>query len=234
VIRPAIRIETRTETRIEIVSDTETRVRQVPVEKFITVEHDHSHDSGDNRDSASDVETVLSRSSVSSVRTHSHGTSDSSVDEYSGITSDGDDHVRGTDPTPFELNISNLNNGFNNGSPVHDAFSSASDTDSLTDHDHDRFSEVSDDNSGISFNGAGSNDGSADGSTFEHSHDSLTSVSGISGDSSDDEHLHYLTYTVMEDEEYEVRVEREVEVEFQVDYEVETETETIVSTTEEY
>ena len=73
-----------------------TKYRQIPVRKFMTVEHTHSHDSGDDRDSASDVESVAYQSSVSSVPLHSHGTTDSDeFDDHSGLTSDGSDHIRG-------------------------------------------------------------------------------------------------------------------------------------------
>jgi hypothetical protein len=226
IVSTRIEIERMVGTRLvdEVKSDIEVRTRMIPVEKFMTIEHEHSHDSGDNRDSGSDVETVMSMSSISSVSTHSHGTSDEDeMSDHSGITSDGPDHIRGDVAQEEDGDIANIFDA-NHGSPDHEVPDSASDTDSLTDHNHDEngMDEFSDDNSGDnSFGGDGASDSN---STFEHSHDSISSVSGRSGDSSDDNHFHYIRYDVMVEEEYEHRIfvveQREEEFSFDAEIEV--------------
>jgi hypothetical protein len=81
-------------TRQERQERIERRTRDIQVERTRVVSHTHSHDSGDDRDSASDVESRAYQSSISSVGLHSHGTTDNS-DDNSGVTSDGSSHIRG-------------------------------------------------------------------------------------------------------------------------------------------
>jgi hypothetical protein len=96
-------------------------------------------------------------------------------------------------------------------SPYHDAGDSASDTDSETDHSHSNY--------GV---GVGSDDSS---STFEHSHSSISSVSAMSGDSSDDHHYHEEIYYETEEESYDHRTYILVDVDSQVSFLVDIEEE---------
>ena len=151
---------------------------------------------------------MLYQSSITSVPLHSHGTTDEDTHtDHTGITSDGDDHIRGQySHSEHDLEHLDSRHEQENGSPDHEVKDSASDLDSLTDHHHYHLDD----------HGYGSSDGSY--STFEHSHSSISSVDALTGDSSPDEHFHTINYTVMEDESYLSRYMKEVEVETEVSY----------------